>query len=251
MLSTLTDPCPNPTLFESERARARSLALLGRRARVRVLTSLLVTLLSLAFQSDLFASHGSNLGGYGSHFAPAVLTGQVTDSQGNPASGVTVSTPAGHSTATNGRGQYTLAIDAPGIYTVKAAQGGASTTRQIEVALGTTTTLDLTLASALTITTKALKAGRVGVPYRATLKATGGKTPYTWSVVSGSLPKGLRLNSTTGAITGTPSEAGTFDLTFQVRDSLGAMDQARLPSLDANREWEFDSGSVTPSRPQG
>ena len=85
------------------------------------------------------------------------------------------------------------------------------------------------MASALAITTRSLKAGRVGEPYRATLKATGGQKPYTWSVLSGSLPQGLRLNSATGTITGTPREAGTFDLTFQVKDALGGMDQAHLP----------------------
>ena len=41
--------------------------------------------------------------------------------------------------------------------------------------------------------------------YSAMLAATGGITPYTWSLTGGSLPVGLSLNSSTGAITGTPT----------------------------------------------
>ena len=50
--------------------------------------------------------------------------------------------------------------------------------------------------------------------------ATGGVGPYTWSIASGSLPGGLSLNSTTGAITGTPSQAGTFAVGLMVRDQV-------------------------------
>jgi hypothetical protein len=42
-----------------------------------------------------------------------------------------------------------------------------------------------------------------GVPYSYTFAATGGTTPRTWSIVSGSLPTGLTLNPSTGTISGT------------------------------------------------
>jgi hypothetical protein len=71
----------------------------------------------------------------------------------------------------------------------------------------------------LTITTTSLPSGALNVPYMATLAASGGLTPYTWSVSSGSLPSGLSLNSSTGAISGTPAAAGTFNFTMQVADS--------------------------------
>ena len=64
--------------------------------------------------------------------------------------------------------------------------------------------------------------GQVGVPYSSSLVATGGVPPYTFSIVSGSLPPGLTLNPTTGAITGTPTTAGTFNFTAQVVDSNSA-----------------------------
>ncbi len=63
--------------------------------------------------------------------------------------------------------------------------------------------------------------GQVGVPYSSALVATGGVSPYTFSITSGSLPPGLTLNTSTGAITGTPTTAGTFNFTAQVVDSTG------------------------------
>jgi len=45
-------------------------------------------------------------------------------------------------------------------------------------------------------------------------------TPFTWTVDSGSLPPGLSLSSG-GAITGTPTAAGTFNFTLRVTDATG------------------------------
>src|SRR5205823_7815501 len=59
----------------------------------------------------------------------------------------------------------------------------------------------------------------VGTAYSQTLAATGGTPPYAWSVISGSLPAGLTLNATSGAISGTPTTAGTSNFTVQVIDS--------------------------------
>ena len=39
-------------------------------------------------------------------------------------------------------------------------------------------------------------------------RAQGGTPPYTWSLASGTLPAGLSLSATTGAIAGTPTTAG-------------------------------------------
>ena len=60
-------------------------------------------------------------------------------------------------------------------------------------------------APPLQITTTSLPNGRVGTAYSATLTATGGRAPYSWSVTSGTLPAGLALNASTGAIAGTRS----------------------------------------------
>jgi len=74
----------------------------------------------------------------------------------------------------------------------------------------------------LSVTTTTLPAATTGTAYSATLAATGGKTPYTWSLSTGALPGGLQLNNSTGAITGTPSQSGTFQFTAQVKDSSSA-----------------------------
>src|SRR5215469_10640595 len=72
----------------------------------------------------------------------------------------------------------------------------------------------------LTITTTSLPSGQIHVAYSATLAATGGTTPFTWSLTSGTLPAGLSLNSSTGTISGTPTVSViTTPLTFQVQDS--------------------------------
>jgi hypothetical protein len=53
--------------------------------------------------------------------------------------------------------------------------------------------------------------------------ATGGTAPYTYSIISGTLPTGLTLNSATGSISGTPTVAGTeVVLVMRAVDSAGA-----------------------------
>jgi hypothetical protein len=72
---------------------------------------------------------------------------------------------------------------------------------------------------ALTITTSSLPSGTEGGAYSRTLTASGGTTPYTWSIYSGSLPTGLTLDGGTGTISGTATTAGTYDFTARVTDS--------------------------------
>jgi hypothetical protein len=69
------------------------------------------------------------------------------------------------------------------------------------------------------ITTTSLPNGKVGVLYSATLSASGGMPPYTWSIVSGSLPAGLTLASNTGVISGKPTQRTTKSFTVRVKDT--------------------------------
>ena len=59
--------------------------------------------------------------------------------------------------------------------------------------------------------------GNVSNPFTTTLSVWGGIPPYTWSS-TGTLPPGLKL-SPTGQITGTPTQAGTFNFTAKATDS--------------------------------
>ncbi len=84
-------------------------------------------------------------------------------------------------------------------------------------------------------TTSPLTSGTVGVAYSQTLAATGGIPSYTWSIDSGSLPAGLSLNPSTGAITGTPTAAGgPTSITFRVTDSVSVTTTKAL-SITVNK----------------
>lgn len=56
--------------------------------------------------------------------------------------------------------------------------------------------------------------------FNQTLSVTGGTAPYTYTVVAGSLPQGVSL-STSGVLSGAPSQAGSFAFTLEVRDANG------------------------------
>jgi hypothetical protein len=71
------------------------------------------------------------------------------------------------------------------------------------------------------IATNNLALAYIGQPYNAVLKASG-STSYTWTVSSGTLAPGLSLSSTTGEITGTPTQGGSFSATLTAKDSSSA-----------------------------
>jgi hypothetical protein len=58
-----------------------------------------------------------------------------------------------------------------------------------------------------------------GTAYTGSCIAVGGAAPFSFSISSGTLPAGLSLNTSTGAITGTPKASGTFSFTVEVTDS--------------------------------
>jgi endoglucanase len=109
---------------------------------------------------------------------------------------------------------------------------GKSFTIQItdQVGRSVTGTFNIKIKKILRITTSALRAGASGKGYREKLLATGGKTPRTWSELTGNLAAmGLSLNPSNGVISGTPPSAGgPTILTFRVVDDLGGEDQKVL-----------------------
>jgi hypothetical protein len=96
-------------------------------------------------------------------------------------------------------------------FTVQVADAGALTATQA---------LTLTIAPApLAITTTSLPDAPTGAPYAATLQATGGTAPYTWSVADATkLPPGITVDSV-GNVAGTPTTTGSFTFTVIVTDS--------------------------------
>jgi hypothetical protein len=82
--------------------------------------------------------------------------------------------------------------------------------------------------SVLSVATGALPGGTAGMAYSATLAASGGTSPYAWSLASGTLPSGLSLSASTGRISGTPASAGTGVFVVRVTDAASATATASL-----------------------
>ncbi len=102
----------------------------------------------------------------------------------------------------------------------------------------------------LTITTTTLPAGIVNVSYSAIVQSTGGDGNNTWSIASGTLPPGLTLNTSTGAITGMPTTQGASAFVVQVQDgenppqvamsgTLGITVNAPVTNLLLNGNYAF------------
>src|SRR6267378_1409268 len=70
--------------------------------------------------------------------------------------------------------------------------------------------------NSLTIMTAGIPSGTSNNSFSTVLTASGGTPPYTWSMVSGTLPAGLSLSGT-GTIAGTPTATGSFSFTVQVK----------------------------------
>jgi hypothetical protein len=71
----------------------------------------------------------------------------------------------------------------------------------------------------LVFATNSVPNSQQGSSFNYQLAATGGKPPYAWAVVAGALPAGLSLSAASGIISGTPTVAGSFNFTIEVKDS--------------------------------
>ena len=71
----------------------------------------------------------------------------------------------------------------------------------------------------LTISPQTLPSATLNTFYSQTITASGGVTPYTYAVTSGSLPTGLSLNNSTGVISGTPTTDSTYNFTITATDA--------------------------------
>jgi eukaryotic-like serine/threonine-protein kinase len=137
-------------------------------------------------------------------------------------------------TATGGTGAYTwsatglppgLSIDPPsgtisgtptaaGIFTPRVTVTDSAATPQTASA---TFSLTVNMAVVPLSISGTLTAGTEGVAYTATLTASGGTAPYTWSATG--LPAGLLIDPATGTVSGIPIAAGSFPVDVTVTDS--------------------------------
>ena len=146
---------------------------------------------------------------YNAKLVSAGGNGAVTwSSPGLPANGLSLNPVTGAITGTPlNPGSFPIAVTATDSGTVP-----RQATRSFS--------LTITAPPAPTIATASLPIGYPGVPYNAMLSAIGGTATKTWSVTSGSLPAGLNLTPSTGAITGTPSVSASSSITITATDAL-------------------------------
>ena len=102
-------------------------------------------------------------------------------------------------------------------FTVRVDDGAETATRTFTITINAAVTLAITLPG------PTARSGTLGQFYFQNLFASGGRTPYNWSITGGQLPPGLRVirASNGNRIEGTPSVRGTFTFNLTVRDQDG------------------------------
>jgi hypothetical protein len=84
---------------------------------------------------------------------------------------------------------------------------------------GATYTLTITCQT-ITVTNPAVSTGVAGSPFSRSFTQSGAIGTATFTLASGTLPAGLTLSSS-GVLSGTPTQTGTFPITVKVTDSNG------------------------------
>lgn len=85
-------------------------------------------------------------------------------------------------------------------------------------------------AQSLLLTNPILPGAQVTIPYTQTLQVTGGFAPYTFSLLSGTLPVGMTLTPA-GVLQGAPAVTGSFSFAVKISDNTGASLNANLTLL--------------------
>nr|WP_157580468.1 putative Ig domain-containing protein [Rudanella lutea] len=154
-----------------------------------------------------------------------VITQNTTPPTANisaPATEITCTVPSIILTVTGG-GTYrwdnnttsaTRTVNMAGTFSVTVTGANGCTATANATITSTTATLTLTNP----VTTTAL----INVPFSQNFIAAGGQGGYSFSLASGTLPNGLAL-TTSGNLTGTPTQAGSFSITARAQDANGCV----------------------------
>ena len=120
-----------------------------------------------------------------------------------------------------------LTLSGTGAVTGTPTASGSFSIKVTDAAGAVGTTCPITINSPLSVTCAATTSGVVGTAFSSgPLTVAGGTTPYAYSIV-GVLPAGLTLNTTNGAVSGTPTASGSFSV--QVKDASGAVAAVNCP----------------------
>jgi hypothetical protein len=133
-----------------------------------------------------------------------VIAGAVPDALVLSAAGILSGTPTN-----DGHGKFTVRVT---------DRAGAAVERYFDLIIKPQTQPVTPLSIG---TTTPLPWGWLHVEYAERLFATGGKPPYKWEVIAGTIPEGVQLNSA-GVVSGTPTKAGETSFTVQATDSAGS-----------------------------
>jgi large repetitive protein len=149
-------------------------------------------------------------------------------------------------TATGGSGTYTWALVSGALpfgVTLDATRGTITGTPQTAgtYAFALTATdsegrvanasAALTVAPRLAIKNLRLKSAKLARTYQMKLATVGGVQPLKWRVFRGTFPLGISLLPKAGTIAGTPRRIGSFPVTLEARDALGAKSRKTLVLL--------------------
>ena len=166
---------------------------------------------------------------------PLLATGTVTFFDGG--------TTLGTGTVSSGLATLTISSLILGSHTIAASYSGNGI-----YSAATSGSLTQTVTpSSQEITTTTLPSGIQNWSYTATLQATGGLAPYSWSVSSGSLPAGLTLGANSGTLYGLPTTIGSSGFTVQVTDANQNKVSASLSIVINPAEAPLQITSLSPS----
>ena len=183
------------------------------------------------YSFKLKATDGNNLSAsrtFSMDITQTVVSGEL------PANATRKANYSGHVAATGGAEPYTwsvssgklpdgLTLSISGDITGTLTKSGSYTfTLKARDKNGAAATKSFTVKVTQTTITGTLGNTTRKASYTGTLKASGGVKPYTWSVSSGKLPDGLKLNASTGKISGSPTKSGSYTFTVKARDKNGA-----------------------------
>jgi hypothetical protein len=74
----------------------------------------------------------------------------------------------------------------------------------------------------LELLTKGMPAAQVGSQYEEALAIRGGRGPYTWQLIAGSLPAGIAFDAKDGIFSGSPAAPATAQILVRVRDTASS-----------------------------